>query len=188
MRKHKDQIGFMRIFTILVVAFLCGCASGGLKYQVETVDILDEKNRTLISSGCASICSDIMGGAWCDYFAGQSIAQCNEQEANNEFRKRLEIIDRYHKMAIKGDNEAQQKVGLMYYLGYGVKKDYTEALKWFELGAENNNSESQYSLGAMYYQGYGVQPNKDEGVKWFRRSASNGNVDARNTLQQLGYH
>ncbi len=38
----------------------------------------------------------------------------------------------------------------MYLNGDGVKKDIREALKWFELAAEQNDYEAQYILGELY--------------------------------------
>lgn len=40
--------------------------------------------------------------------------------------------------ANQGNADAQYNVGLCYYYGNGVKQDYKEAMKWYELAAKKN--------------------------------------------------
>ena len=40
--------------------------------------------------------------------------------------------------ANQGNADAQYNVGLCYYYGDGVKQDYKEAMKWYELAAQKN--------------------------------------------------
>ena len=47
-------------------------------------------------------------------------------------------------------------LGVMYYEGHGVLKDYTEAAKWFRHSAERGWLGAQCNLGVMYYRGEGV--------------------------------
>ena len=41
----------------------------------------------------------------------------------------------------------------MYEKGYGVEKDYIEAVRWYIKGANQGNVDSQHSVGMMYYEG-----------------------------------
>ena len=45
--------------------------------------------------------------------------------------------------AEEGDVEAQNKLGMIYYNGEGVPKDYTEAIKWYRKAAEQGYAKSQ---------------------------------------------
>ena len=73
--------------------------------------------------------------------------------------------------AEKGDAQAQYALGLMYYNGEKVAKNYAEALKWFCRAAEENgHREAQLFLGGMYYEGIGTPQNYSEAVRWFRKS------------------
>ena len=91
---------------------------------------------------------------------------------------------RLKKLAEKGDANAANTLGLFYYSGEGVAKDYAEAFKWFSKSANQNNQDAQEMLGACYYYGYGIEKNYTEAVKWYRKSAEQGNREA---LYDLGY-
>jgi len=78
--------------------------------------------------------------------------------------------------------EEQYSLGLAYYYGKGVLKDYAEAVKWIRKAAEQGHAHAQYSLGYAYDKGKGVLKDYAEAVKWFRRAAEQGNVGAQYTL------
>jgi TPR repeat protein len=44
----------------------------------------------------------------------------------------------------------------MYANGYGVAKDYQEAVYWYRKAAEQGRADGQNNLGVMYENGYGV--------------------------------
>ena len=66
-------------------------------------------------------------------------------------------FQRVMKEAKNGDPEAQCYLGFMYVEGKETKKNYQEALKWFEKSAEQNFAPSQYMMGLAYYSGDGVK-------------------------------
>lgn len=176
--------GYMSLKTTLLLTslFFSGCA--GVKYQVNTVDVVTGEN-TLRKSGCAAVCADVMGGAWCNYFSKRAIEQCDEHKNKNEYQKELELIKRFHNQAKQGDSEAQKKLGYMYNKGMGVKKDYQESLKWYRLSAKQNNASSQYALGVMTMNGQGISRNYEKGMYWFELSAKNGHAEAIKTIRVL---
>ena len=73
----------------------------------------------------------------------------------------------------------------MYEKGYGVSKDYSEAVKWYRKAAEQGDAEAQNNLGQMYRNGYGVSKDYSEAVKWFRKSARQGREAAKDNLRAL---
>ena len=77
---------------------------------------------------------------------------------------------------------AQSNLGTMYDAGRGVAQDYKEALRLYELSAEQGNAYAQFNLGAMYDNGRGVTIDKAEAVKWYRLAASQGSVLAQFNL------
>jgi TPR repeat protein len=79
-------------------------------------------------------------------------------------------------LAEKGDANAQMKMGVRYYDGNGVRKNYVEALKWYKLSAEQGNTKAQINLGSMYHTGIGVPQNPMEAYKWLSLAASIGDV------------
>src|SRR6516162_3219738 len=66
---------------------------------------------------------------------------------------------------------AQYDLGLCYYNGQGVRKDYGEALKWFHKAAEQNFAPAQFILGTCSDKGEGVPKDNVEAVKFYRKAA-----------------
>ncbi len=85
----------------------------------------------------------------------------------------------------KGYAPAQLYLGMMYALGQGVPKDYSEALKWFSLAAEQGDAQAQYVLGSMYFEGRGVPQVYSEAFKWFSLAAEQGDAAAQNSLANM---
>jgi TPR repeat protein len=62
----------------------------------------------------------------------------------------------------------------MYRDGNGVPLDYGQALKWWDLAAEQGDTDAQSNLGDMYANGRGVPQDYTEAAKWYRLSAEAG--------------
>jgi len=60
------------------------------------------------------------------------------------------IYARYRSDADKGDAAAQQWIGSAYATGLGGAQDYTEAVRWFGLAADQRNPVGQWKLGEAY--------------------------------------
>jgi len=87
------------------------------------------------------------------------------------------------KKAAKNNNiEASAKLGMLYYKGQDVDKDYQRAAKWLSKAAENGDAESQYIMGSLYKEGLGVEKNSATAVKWYRKAANQGHKEARKLL------
>jgi TPR repeat protein len=84
--------------------------------------------------------------------------------------------------ANRGDAEAQNNLGTMYYWGHGVPQDYAKARGWFEQAAAQGNALAQNSLGAMYDNGQGVPQDYAKARGWFEQAAAQGNALAQNNL------
>jgi len=75
------------------------------------------------------------------------------------------------KKAEAGDAEAQSELGMCYFRGKGVTKDYEEAVKWWTKAAERGYARAQSALGARYYWGEGVTQDRKAAVKWYTKAA-----------------
>jgi S1-C subfamily serine protease/tetratricopeptide (TPR) repeat protein len=82
----------------------------------------------------------------------------------------------------KGDVEAQTSLGLNYWLGIGVRKDYAKAAYWYRKAADQGSAEAQDRLGDCYYRGEGVQQDYGEAVKWYRKAADQGDATGQFNL------
>ena len=57
-------------------------------------------------------------------------------------------------------------LGLMYYKGDQVERDFSEAAKWYRLAAEQNDDLAAVRLGLMYTHGEGVAKDLVQAYKW----------------------
>ncbi len=92
-------------------------------------------------------------------------------------------------LAKAGHADAQHLLGLMYYMGRGVARDYKQAMLWHRKAAEQGKPDAQYVVGAMYYTGNAVDANPRQAVPWFRRAAEKGHAEAQHALALMyRYH
>lgn len=85
-------------------------------------------------------------------------------------------------LAKAGNADAQHLLGLMYYMGRGVKQDYKQALGWHRKAALQGKADAQYVVGAMYYTGNAVIQDHKQAVGWFRKAAEQGHAEAQQVM------
>jgi TPR repeat protein len=86
-----------------------------------------------------------------------------------------------------GSTEAQRDVGLAYYDGKGVKKNYDKALFWFQKAANRKDTTAMRYLGRMYGRGQGVAPDIKKAFYWVEQVARAGHPAAQSLLGLLYY-
>ena len=85
-------------------------------------------------------------------------------------------------LAKSGHVDAQHLLGLMYYMGRGVARDYRQAMSWHRKAADRGKADAQYVVGAMYYTGNAVPQDHKLAVEWFRKAAAQGHGEAQHAL------
>jgi TPR repeat protein len=85
-------------------------------------------------------------------------------------------------LAKAGHADAQHLLGLMYYMGRGVPRDYKQAMAWHRKAALQGKADAQYVVGAMYYTGNSVPQDQKLAVSWFRKAAEQGHAEAQHAL------
>ena len=60
-----------------------------------------------------------------------------------------------------------------------------EAIKCYQIAAEQGYARAQYALADMYNYGEGVAENKVEAVKWYQKAAENGHGNALAQLEKI---
>jgi TPR repeat protein len=85
-------------------------------------------------------------------------------------------------LARAGNADAQHLLGLMYYMGRGVQRDYKQAFEWHQKAALQGKADAQYVVGAMYYTGNAVPQDQKQAVAWFRKAAEQGHAEAQHAL------
>jgi TPR repeat protein len=84
--------------------------------------------------------------------------------------------------AVKGDATCQSSIGYLYEKGLGVKKDATEAMKWYRLAATQGNLVGLRSIAYLYHIGLGVDKDYVEAMKWYRLAADKNDPVAQNSI------
>lgn len=85
-------------------------------------------------------------------------------------------------LAERGNADAQILLGLMYFRGNGVSKDFGAALKWYRAAADQGSAEGRAQLGSMYFMGAGVAKDISKALELWKLSANQGNVGAQVSL------
>jgi uncharacterized protein len=73
----------------------------------------------------------------------------------------------------------QYCVGYLYQYGFGVKKDESEAAKWYEKSAAGRHSPAYLALGQMYWKGQGVKADLVASYLWFFQAYAEGQQSAK---------
>jgi hypothetical protein len=82
-----------------------------------------------------------------------------------------------------GDRHAQNRMGIMYHLGLGVRRDSQKALHWYRKAAIGGDPDAQRNLGAMYLAGQDIARDEFKAYAWFHVAAAGGNRAARLYLE-----
>lgn len=89
-------------------------------------------------------------------------------------------------LAERGDCDAQYALGLLYFNGLGVRKNYNTALTWWGRAANQEQQQALYSMGIIYShgnipyttlnckRGCGQSKNLVESYKWFSLAKEHG--------------
>ena len=77
-------------------------------------------------------------------------------------------------LAHRGNMEAQNLLGDMYYNGYGVTKNDSQAVSWYQKAASQGYADSQVNLGFAYKKGQGIDKDYILSAKWYRKAAEQG--------------
>lgn len=116
------------------------------------------------------------------YYNGGSLVKKDSKEAVKYYKIAKEL----------GQKGAQDRltrtlyeIGFQYYHGGIVEKNYTKAIKYYKLAAEQGSMLAHTDLGDMYFNGMGIEKNYDEALKWYGPAAEQGHVDAKHGLIKI---
>lgn len=73
--------------------------------------------------------------------------------------------------ADKGHARAQDRVGTLYVLGKGVKQDYKEGQRWYQMAEKSNLPLARYHLGLMEWQGNLGPRSLEKAYAWCEKGA-----------------
>ena len=85
--------------------------------------------------------------------------------------------------AAQGDIRAQLSLAVRYRDGKGVKRDYTEAMRWAHLAADRGDAAAMDFVGWMFFAGLGVKHNPTIAASYFKAAAEESATAAWNLGQ-----
>lgn len=85
--------------------------------------------------------------------------------------------------AAQGDVAAMNLLGIQYYLGAGVGRDFVQARRWFEQAASGGHDQAQLNLGLIHMRGLGVERDLERAYAWMDRARIGGNPRAVHYLE-----
>lgn len=97
----------------------------------------------------------------------------NMEKSATESAKKKETdidIEVLKKLAETGHSQSQFFLGRCYARGEGVKQDWSEAKKWYELSANNGDYKAQNNLAVIYLDGNGVDVDYKQARHWFEKA------------------
>lgn len=81
--------------------------------------------------------------------------------------------------------ESNQVYGEMWLNGWGVSKNYYEAVKYFKRSAAQDYAPGMCYLAYMYISGTGVEKDRAEAERWYRKASDKGSIYAMESLGDL---
>lgn len=88
-------------------------------------------------------------------------------------------------LAENGDTDAQNYLGIIYYLGLGTERDYKKALEWYERAAKAGHADAQRNYGDMINFGRGIQKDNFQAYKWYFAASQQGNKKAESQIEVI---
>ena len=101
--------------------------------------------------------------------------------------------------AENGDLQAQYLLGTLYLYGEQInmekdidykggplrplRRDWSEAAKWFQKAAEQGHMYSQFQLGYFYEFGKGAEKDYKKAIQWYQKAASQGHEPSRQRME-----
>lgn len=86
----------------------------------------------------------------------------------------------------KGEANAAYGLGVCYYGGHGIPRDFQKAFQLFLQAAQGGNVSAMFNTGVCYLNGEGTQQNREQAIYWYKQAAQNGDQKAKTYLISQG--
>jgi uncharacterized protein len=80
--------------------------------------------------------------------------------------------------ADEGEATCQYALGVVYFKGSALKRNYTKAFEYMKLAADQGHIPALRNLGTFYYRGHGVEKDINKGLSLWKIAADAGDSDA----------
>lgn len=112
-------------------------------------------------------------------------ADAGLQEATSlyESKNYVGALQAFRPLAEKGNSAAQYALGRMYSDGQGVEANRAEAIRWYQMAAEQGHVLSQSALAGIYH--YGPIRDLAQAKRWYEKAAAQGHITSMLRLGEL---
>jgi len=121
----------------------------------------------------------VAGPARADFAAAEQLIK--QRRFDEAFTELLPV-------AVAGNATAQLWLANMYRRGYGVKRNYAEAARWYRAAAEQGEPSAMYNYAVHLRDGVGVTADAAEASRWFQRGAESGHPESMLNLGLRYFH
>ena len=128
-----------------------------------------------------------IGAFWALFVVPCFAGDLEEGVRFHERKDYAKAVSAFQKAAVKGNVEAQRRLGFMYYHGEGVSQDNKRAVTLFEGAAEAGDIQSAANLAMMYEHGMGVMQDDKRAAKWYGKAAESGDRGAQFNASVMYY-
>lgn len=90
-----------------------------------------------------------------------------------------ETFHKLRDMAEKGDAKAQYRLGMAYYEGTAISRNFGMAMRWFEKAAMQGHAKAQHRMAVCYNNGEGTLHNRIKAFAWYLVAAENKHPQAQ---------
>ena len=78
-------------------------------------------------------------------------------------------------------------IGLCYYYGLCLEQDYSQAVHWYSLAADEGWAAAEKNLAVCYKKGHGVGTDLQQAAFWYERAAEHGQSTAQCNIAEMYY-
>ncbi|GEM_PF-1285867 len=154
----------------------------GRCYYRVSMSIQRIQRETLISGSGRFLAAALMTVA---LLAGAGCSQSGEPVALFRAGQFARAFALFEQRAAREDAEAINFLGIHYYLGAGVERDFKRAAQYFQRAALRHDANAQRNLAIMYMRGLGLAQDNHRAYAWFYQSYTGGNGNAVQYLKTL---
>ena len=86
------------------------------------------------------------------------------------------VVGLYLEAIDKGNVDAMNDLGALYYDGRGCEQDFTKAVRYYHMAAQNGSRQAQENLGYCYYYGRNMPADYEKAFHYFALGAFDGHL------------
>ncbi|GAB6069447.1 hypothetical protein JCM30760_05440 [Thiomicrorhabdus hydrogeniphila] len=105
------------------------------------------------------------------------IAVLNQNLGNHQV-----AIKHFRSAAALQSIKATIELGIIYFEGKFVERNYTKAMKFYNKAASMDDLTAMFLIGDMYHRGVGVSQNSAVAYRWFKKAADRGHSLSQNNV------